>query len=330
MFCLFADVIAVLLPTQTNPKSKFVNMRAVQAAEPVRKSQTQPAAAARDDMLGSASAERAGSGSSANGSTSGGGGGGGGGRSAPPTLFPSSVHSASPPPQTQTQTQAGSASASSSSRAPVAAQQKESSVEDFLSDLDAALMPSPRDTAGAGFSAGACGFGAGSGGGFSSAPMCSAAVGAAPPASSALSTPPGSAHSSSALSTPGRASASAGSAGGSSMQQRMFPAMSSPGARASPGSAAASPDDRLSSSFDSPDKDSPAKTASKSLPPARHTVAAVGVGANNSAAPKSGFTVESIGAGNGVTAGKTIKCTRANLAGSAVARGVKSSAFSKW
>lgn len=162
------------------------------------------------------------------------------------------------------------------------------SVDDFLNDLDSALMPSPKA--------------------------------AQPPSGS--SQPPAAALGPSLAPPPLLPSRSAGA----SMQQRMFPSMGSPPTKLGSDSEHASTGSR-SSSFES--------VTSGHLPlhigsglAGRHSAPVVGGSASSSAAPRAGVPMEVIA--SAASSGKQAKCSRVMLAGSAIARGVKSSAFSKW
>lgn len=208
------------------------------------------------------------------------------------------------------------------------------SVDDFLSDLESALMSSPKEGAsvlpstsnGGGSTVGFTErfterFTGGSTGGGMSAVEESIVAPLAPV--------PAAAERMLSLSPPARPAGT-----GASMQQRMFPTMGSsscgsPGAASSAPHCHSEPGHGRSSSFDTVDKNSshfpPASsTATKS----RHTVAAINSNTSNStAALVPDFAVQKIVAVGG---GKVNKCTRVVLAGTSMARGAKSSAFSKW
>lgn len=223
---------------QVNPKAKFVSMRTSQGHETMRKSSQNSASPDLDNILDLI------------------------GQTSPDKTFSAADEAVG-------LTKAAAAKSYNSVAGNIEVPKSHQSVDDFLSDLDAALMPSPRGSA-----------------------------------VSALN----SAHLDNTSFE--KSMISSGRPAGSSLQQRMFPATISP------------PEN---SSVDASRLDLSATNQKQSSE--LSVLSSFGAGTSKGQDRPAAGQLQGQDA---VVAGKVSKCGRVTLAGAAVTRGYKSSAFSKW
>lgn len=255
----------------TNPKAKFVHMRngAEQTIPKNAMSQNSSAPSEVDNILDLI------------------------GPPSPDQVCNAATNTASTPPPSAIQAKVAGTSytGQSGSKNVTLGNDSQNSVDDFLNDLDAALMPSPRR-----------------------------------PATQLLGTGKGANTPPLASNTPSVVSKTPPRTNGGSLQQRMFPTMgASPPTKDDTGSTNFPPRAKASSFEESSTSHLPPTGQPVSAVASRHTVAAIESSSGANGLSNVGSLVD-IGSKIGK---KNVKCVRVTLAGAEVARGAKTSSFSK-